>query len=145
MNYERQDTGPIGYKWIYKNLSGSAFLFLREAYECYLKTRYIGESRIPAAERCCLSIAQVQKALGVFRDEVDDLVDQGSLCVARGPVRVQEKTLRMRIGRESVEKLCREWEGLLPLYRVASLLSAGANTLRVLREKRWLIPKRSPE
>jgi hypothetical protein len=145
VNYERQDTGPIGYKWIYKNLSDSAFLFLREAYECYLKTRYIGESRIPAAERCCLSIAQVQKALGVFRDEVDDLVDQGSLCVARGPVRVQEKTLRMRIERESVEKLCREWEGLLPLYRVASLLSAGANTLRVLREKRWLIPKRGPD
>ncbi len=145
VGYEWRDLGPIGYKWIYKNLSDPTFLFLREAYEDYLRTRYIGESRIPAAERYSVSIAQVRNVLGVFPGEVDSLIDQRLLRVARGPVRVQNKTLKMRIERESMERLCREWEGLLPYCRVASQLNAGWDTMRMLREKGWLNPKRSPD
>lgn len=144
-SHEKRNLGPIGYELIYGGVSPPAFLFLREPYEDYLRTRFIGESRLPAAERYSVSHAQARDALDVFPDEVDGLIDHGFLRVARGPLRIQNKTFKSHIERESVERLRSEWKGLLPFHRVVALLGAGWSIMRMLREEEWLKPLRGPD
>ena len=131
---------------LYNNLTNSTFIFLREAFESYLKTRSLGESRIPHSERYFVVISYAQIKLGIAKSEAEFLIRQGWLRAVQVPIRVQSMTMATRIERASVERLQKEWEGLIPLYRVTYiLLKAEGATMHILHEKGWLTPVRGPD
>jgi len=144
IGYESRDFGNLSRK-IYHDLSEPVFSFLREAYENYLKTSYIGNSRIPAQERYSITITRTVQVLGIFQGEVDAFINQGLLRVAQEPIKVQNRTMKRRIERAGVERLCQEWKTLATFYKVSySLFDARGDTMHILYKKGWLIPVRGP-
>jgi len=143
--HEGRDFGRFRTAWLYDALQDPAFSFLREAYESYLKRCYIGHSHLAPRDRLDITIRDAQKELGITRSEVNALIDQGLLRVIRAPISVNGKKSLARLERASVATLLREWEGLLPSWKVIlTILGVNSKMQLLLERQRWLLPVQGP-
>ncbi len=143
--YEGRDFGRFRTTWLYKALRDPAFSFLREAYEAYLKRCYIGHSHLAPHDRLDITIIDAQEELGITPSEVNVLMDQGLLRVIRAQTSVNGKKSMARLERASVTTLLREWEGLLPYWKVTGTILGVNSEVRLLLERlQWLLPVRGP-
>ena len=153
----QRDYGVFYERWLYKRLADSAFSFLHEAFEDYLKRRYTGgeitHRLLPFKERTdeqwlertYLTKAQVRAALGIGEDVLQSLLGQGILRALRKPLGGTKRRSMFLVDRTSVEALQREWSALIPLDIVAkSVLGVTKAVVLSLEQAGMLTPRRGP-
>lgn len=145
--------GPFYTDWLYGNLQDPAFDVLRDAFENYLRTGYVGgyvnHRLLPFRKR---SASQVQEErdyvtqrqaiqlLGVTAGTVNTLIDQRVLVAVTRPYGGAAQRTLCLIEKASVDRLLKEWQELLTRDQVATLLGLGLPALRALAAAGWLCP-----
>jgi transposase-like protein len=148
--------GVLYKKYLYKRLKDPAFVFLREAFEDYLKKRYTGgrithllrpfhgmESMEIATQCTYMTWDQAMKLLGVQGKSLHALISRGTLRAVRKPMGATGKLSLWLIERADIEALLEEWEDLLSIDDVAQT-HLGVKKKQVLELSRaeLLLPAR---
>ncbi len=152
----QRDFGVFYERWLYKGLADPAFTFLHEAFERYLQWQYTGgeiTSRLlpfkgdnkPLQERPYLTKVQARAMLGIGEDVLQVLIRQGMLRVLKKPIGSAGKRTLFLIERTSVERVRREWAGLLTVEVVARVwLGMTKAVVLMLEQTGVLMPVRGP-
>src|SRR6266566_7096047 len=94
----QRDFGVLYEKWLYKRLTHTAFTFLHEAFEDYLRVHYTtgevtrrllpfkGKPKEQIQERPYLTKVQARAILGIGEDALQSLLHQGILLAIKKPI-----------------------------------------------------------
>jgi predicted DNA-binding transcriptional regulator AlpA len=149
--------GKLYDAYLYKRLRDPAFAFLREAFEDYLKKRYMGgrvsnlrpfigmDSMQIATECTYLTLDQAMQLLGIKSHNLYALINRGAIRTHRNLMGTKGKISLWLIEKEDVEALLAEWKGLLPLETIAQkLLGVSKRQVLALTRADLLLPARGP-